>query len=376
MTWQARAKAYQHRKLIVRLAGTFGFLLYALVGSLVAGPVVAALAGAIPSRWLLLAVVAGAFAAGFELLSLPLAYYSGFVLEHRFGLSNETLHGWIVRQLKTYLVGAALGAVLVFGLYGLLWYGGRAWWLGLWLGWLGLSVGLAQIFPILILPIFYPSEPVRDGDLTGRLERLAARAGVRVGGVFCVHLSKDTKKANAMLAGLGRTRRVLLSDTLLASFGPEQIEVVFAHELAHHLRGHIGKQIALAGLASTALVAVVAWRLGPFAGSDPALVAGGLAALPQAILGASLAQLVLEPILNAASRRFERQSDLDALAFTGRPDAYRQALEALGRLNLEDPAPHRLVEVLFHDHPALAKRLRLADTWNGARSGGVEPSGQ
>ncbi len=361
---QDQIKTYHRRKLLIRIAAMVSFAVYGLAWWLASEALVGALAGLIPWRWLLLAVVAGAFAALFELLTSPLDYYSDFILEHRFGLSNETLSGWLVRQTKTYLVGGLIGAILLFGLYGLLWYGGDSWWLWLWIGWLALAVVLAQIFPILILPIFYSSRPVEDDALTERLKRLAAGTGIRISGVFNLNLSKDTKKANAMLAGIGPTRRVFLADTLLEAFTPSQIEVVFAHELGHHVRGHIWKGLALAAAAATAVIAVIAWRLGPFAGSSPNRVAGGIAALPEAILLAFVVQLVLEPPINAVLRRFERQCDLAALQRTGDTSAYREAFAKLGKMNLADPSPHRVVELLFYDHPALAKRLALADEFD------------
>src|SRR5262249_4997044 len=156
--------------------------------------------------------------------------WSGFILEHRYELSNQTLAGWIWRQIKGYLVGGPLGLLLLLGLYSLLWYSGPWWWLWAAAGWLAVSLVLGQLLPVLILPLFYKVTRLEEPSLLDRLRRLASGTGLNVEGIYRLHLSEETRKANAALAGLGRTRRVLLGDTLLDEFSPEEIEVVFAHE--------------------------------------------------------------------------------------------------------------------------------------------------
>jgi len=178
-------------------------------------------------------------------------------------------------------------------------------------------------------------------------------------GIFNLQLSKETKKANAMLAGLGSSRRVYLSDTLLEAFDDDQIAVVFAHELGHHVRRHIWKGIGISAVASSLLVALIHWRLNPMAGSPE--WAGAIAALTQVMLLATAFPLAVGPVTNAVSRHFERQCDRDALRLTGNPPAYRSAFEQLGRLNLEDPDPPRWEVILFDDHPPLGERIAMAD---------------
>jgi len=357
---QQRVKTYHRIKLLCSLAHTLLFLVYALAGCFVASPVVESLAPMIGGRWLLLLVFAFLFLGLFELIALPLDFYSSFRLEHRFDLSNETVKGWMVNQLKTWAVGGVIGAAVVVGMYGLLWYGGAFWFLWALGAWLGLVVLLAQLFPIVLLPIFYKSTLITDESLVARLERLADGTGITLRGIFDLNLSKDTKKANAMLAGLGKTRRVFLSDTLLEAFSHDEIDVVFAHELAHHVRKHIWKLLGITVLTSTAMVVLIAWRLDSHHGPAAAAPAG-VAALPQVFLVVTLFQLLLQPVTNAVNRRFEVQSDTDALTRTQNPTAYRSAFAKLGDMNLADPSPHPFIEWFFYDHPAMAKRLALAD---------------
>src|SRR5207248_2878261 len=178
-----------------------------------------------------------------ELLTLPISFYSGHVLEHRYKLSNQSLGRWIVRRLKGYLVGGVLGLMLLSGLYAFLWFSGPWWWLWAAGGYLAATIILGQLLPIIILPLFYKVTRLADSELLDRLRRLTEGTTLRFEGIYRLHLSEETRKANAALAGLGRTRRVLLGDTLLDRFTPEEIEVVFAHEVGHHVHRHLLKMV-------------------------------------------------------------------------------------------------------------------------------------
>jgi STE24 endopeptidase len=353
-------RAYHLRKNLVRCALILFGLAYAGMWCWFAPRLLGRLGTVVGSRWSGLFLIGGAMLLIEELLTLPVSFYSGFILEHRYHLSNETVPKWLIRQVKELLVGAVFGVILLGGLYGLLWYGGGLWWLWVWVCWVLLSVGLSKLFPVLILPIFYKSTPIENTALTERLKQRAEDAGLRISGVFKLGLSAETKKPNAMLTGLGSTRRVLLSDTLLEAFELPEIETVFAHELGHHLRGHVWKGIALSAAAATLLIAAIVWRLGPYAGNGAAAWPHAVAALPQVFLVVTAIGLALRPIMNAISCRFETQCDRDALRAAGR-DAYRSAFQKLADMTMADPKPSRLVEIFFYDHPPISRRLALAE---------------
>jgi len=353
------AKAYHRRKNAVRLAGIVFGLAYALVWCWIAPAWMDRLAPVVQNRWLALLCVAGVMFLAQEFLLLPVSFYSGYILEHRYDLSNETVRGWGVREVKELAVGVVLGAILLAGLYGLVWYSGGLWWLWLWFGWILLSVGLTQLFPVLILPIFYKATPIEDESLVNRLHQLAEGTGLKLSGVFRLSLSEETKKPNAMLAGLGPTRRVLLSDTLLDAFEPAEIETVFVHELGHHVRGHIHKGIVLSAVAATVVIGGIVWRLGPYGGSEVAQWPTAVAVLPQVFLVVLAVGFISRPVVNAILRGFETQCDRDALTATG-PEAYRSAFRKLGDMSLADPDPSKPIEVFFYDHPPISKRLALA----------------
>jgi STE24 endopeptidase len=356
-------KRYQRQKLLARVAALLLSLAgLALLGLLIGprlGPLLDAGVGVSP--WLRLLVVAAGCAAVLEVLTLPLDFWSSYVLEHRYGLSTQSLGAWAWRQVKGYLVGAVIGLPLLLGLYALLWLAGPWWWLWATAGWLAVALLLGQLLPVVILPLFYTVKPLEDPALEGRLRRLAAGTGLSVRGVYRLRLSEETRKANAALAGLGRTRRVLLGDTLLDQFTPEEIEVIFAHEVGHHVYRHLLKMIAWSVVSAVVgfwlvdvLLRASASGLGYGAFNDPA-------ALPLVMLVLALFGLVQSPARNALGRFFERQCDRYALRRTGMPEAYRSAFVKLARFNKSDPDPHPLVAWLFYDHPPIRERLALAD---------------
>jgi STE24 endopeptidase len=361
-------KEYQRQKLtasIINLVFSLAFLIaMALYGGPRVDAVVRSLLGTNP--WIRLVCLGFTYAAALELLTLPLDFWSGFVLEHRYQLSNQSLPAWIWRQIKGYLVAAPLGLVLLIGLYSLIWYSGPWWWLWAAAGWLLVTLVLGQLLPVLILPLFYKVTRLDDSSLQARLTRLADGTGLKIEGVYRLHMSAETKKANAALAGLGRTRRVLLGDTLLDQFTPEEIEVVFAHEIGHHIHRHLPKMI----ICSVVLSAVGFWladivlRLAAESLHYPAETMAAYAdpaALPLLICVLSLFGLVLSPAQNALSRFFERQCDWYALKRTGLFEAYRSAFAKLARINKSDADPNPLVVWLFDDHPPIRQRLAMAD---------------
>ena len=361
-------KAYNQAKRVVHITDIVISLAYWAVWCGLAGGFVAWLGGdGGGSRWLTLLGATLVMLGGSTLLMLPLSYYSGYILEQRFGLSNQTRMAWLVFQTKGWLVGGIIGGIVLAGLYAALWYAGTFWSVWVWAGVMSLSILLAKVFPLIILPLFYPSEPLDRPTLADRLTELAGGAGMTITGIFNLQMSKETKKANAMLAGLGSSRRVYLSDTLLEAFDDDQIAVVFAHELGHHIRRHIWKSIGLAAVMSSMTVGLIHWRLNPTAGTDSTAWAAAIAAFSQVMLIVNVFPLFIGPITNAISRHFERQCDGDALRLTGKPDAYRGAFELLARLNLEDPTPPRWEVILFDDHPPLAERIAMADEQPGSQ---------
>jgi STE24 endopeptidase len=295
-------------------------------------------------------------------VSLPLVFYAGHVLEHRFHLSNLGIGGWTMRYLKRNALTMAFGAVLMLGLYWLIWTTGPWWWLAAAAAFFCVTIILGRIFPLVIIPLFYKIERLNAPELAERMNELAAGTGLDIEGVYRIVLSQETVKANAMLAGVGRSRRVLLGDTLLSHFTPDEIAVVFAHEIGHHVFRHVRKMLVLGIFVST----IGFWICDRLL---TALVAGGggrldyatlpVWTLPGILLILTVFGMMLEPLMNAISRRHERQCDRYALERTRQPAAYVSAFRKLAQQNKDDPSPHWLEVVWLHDHPPIAERLAM-----------------
>ncbi len=294
------------------------------------------------------------------LVSLPLSFYSGYIVEHRYKLSNQSLQRWITSWLKKNAFGVVLAAVLYVGLYWMIWHTGNYWWLIAAGVFFLFSVILGQLAPVVFLPLFYKIERLDDVTLTERMDKLAAGTGLTIEGVYRMGLSADTVKANAMLAGLGRTRRVLMGDTLLEKFSPDEIEVIFAHEIGHHVHRHIPKMIA-AGVVFSLAGFWLLDRLLVWWADIPTAAEAPTSSLPLVMFAMSVFGLLLSPLQNAISRHYERQCDRYALAQTGLREAYRSAFQKLARLNKDDPAPNPVEVFLLHSHPPIAERLAMAE---------------
>jgi STE24 endopeptidase len=295
-----------------------------------------------------------------EVGSLPLGFYSGYVLERRYGLSSEPLAHWGADEMKSFAVGLILGCGGAALIYWLIRLSPERWWILAGASFALVLVGLTNLAPVLLMPLFYTIKPLDRDALRARLLALAERAGARVLGAYEWGLSKKTRKANAALAGIGRTRRILVSDTMLADYSDEEIEVVLAHELAHHVHGDIWKGIVfdsaliLAGFYLAARVlTVLGARLGLQGAADPA-------GLPLLLLAAGGVSLLLMPAAHAMSRAHERSADRFALDLTKNPGAFISAMRRLGAQNLAEEHPSKIVQWLFYSHPPVGERIASA----------------
>ncbi len=292
---------------------------------------------------------------------LPIHVYGSFYLEHRFGLSRLSVRGWLVREAKHIAVSGLLSVILIEGLYELLRHAPRHWPVWATIGWVLVSIVLARIFPTVLLPLFYKTAPLQDQALVRRLLNLCERTGLSALGVFRFELGADTRKANAALAGLGKTRRVLVSDTLVAEFTPEEIEGVLAHELGHQRYRHITKLLILSAIGSW-----IAFRLTDAAASRWVAPLGlqglaDMAGFPMLMLWFWLLGLLGLPLQNGVSRRFEWQADRFATTMIPSARAFADALRRLAQLNLADPNPPAWVVWLFYDHPPITARIQAAE---------------
>ena len=299
----------------------------------------------------------------FDAAMLPFSFYRGFLLERRYGLSTETIRHWLSDHAKAIIIGVLFAECAALFVYFLLRHWPAAWWALAGGGYAVVAIALVTLAPVVLLPLFFTFKPLEKDALRDRLTALASKAGTRIMGVYEWTLSDRTKKANAALTGMGQTRRILLSDTLLSEYSDDEIEVILAHELAHHVHRDIWTSVffdmalTFAGFFGAHFVLQRGVPLFGLTGiADPA-------GIPILLLTGGVIGLCVKPVMNAVSRSHERRADRYALKMTENPSAFITAMKRLGQQNLAEDSPSKLVQAFFYTHPPIRERLRAAESW-------------
>jgi STE24 endopeptidase len=298
-----------------------------------------------------------------KVLGFGLDYY-GFCIEHRYNLSNQRIRSWLWDQVKTWLITLVIGTVLVELIYWTIRTSPQHWWMIAWVVFILLSIFFAQIAPVVLFPLFYKFKPLENDSLRTRLLRLSDRAGTHVREVYEWELSEKSKKANAALAGIGATRRIILADTLLQNYSDDEIESVLAHELGHHVHKHIMKGIAVEVVVSFFGFWITAEIL-RYAVDTRGMFESlhDFANLPLLVLASTVMSFLLMPLMNAYSRSKEREADRYALKSIPDVAPFITSMNKLADQNMAEREPSRFVEWFFHSHPAISKRIAAAQAW-------------
>ncbi len=293
-----------------------------------------------------------------SVLTIPLSFYSGYTVEHKYNLSNQTVFGWLFETIKSFIITLCLLLpVAAFFLY-ILKTEQNYWWIWMGIALFFFSVLMARLAPVLIMPLFYKFKPLDNDTLKDKIFQLCSKANVTIKGIFSFNLSKETKKANAGFTGIGKSKRIIISDTLLKEFSDEEIEVVFAHELGHYTKQHLWK-----GMAFNTIVSFLGLFLVSILYSDLVSYFGysgidDIAAFPLIILLLSLYGFILMPVTNLFSRKHEKEADSYAMETTGNFKAFNSTMLKLSELNLSDKEPNKYIEMFFYSHPSINNRIK------------------
>jgi STE24 endopeptidase len=296
-------------------------------------------------------------ALGWEAVSCPFTFYRSFLLERRYGLSSESARTWLADHGKALGLGLALSEIAGVAVYLSIRFTGGWWWAVSALLFAVAGACISQAAPTLLMPIFYQFKPLTRDSLRHRLLALSERARVPVLGAFEWGLGEKTARANAALVGAGRTRRILVSDTLLKDYSEDEIEVILAHEIAHHVHHDLWSALALETMVMAVSLLAADRVLVRFAHAP-----GDLASWPLLILMVATISFLLSPLSTAWSRHNERRADRFALRLTGRPAAFISAMRRLGSQNLAEAHPSAPVVWFFHTHPTIDERIAAAAT--------------
>jgi STE24 endopeptidase len=296
------------------------------------------------------------------ILGFPLAFFNEFLHEHKWKFSNHTVKSWLWEWIKSFFIGFII-AVLILGL--LFWIMAMIpewWWLVAALAMVVVNVVFATLFPVVVAPIFNKYTPIQNEELTAALETILSRGGLKSSGFFKEDMSRQTKKENAFLAGLGRTRRVVLGDNLLENMTTPEIESIIAHEVGHYRYRHIWKNIVVGSLQQLLVFFIVHWLMIWAFPQFLSSTQSNLALFPMvALMLGGLSGFLLVPLNNALSRSFEKQADKYALVNTRDYRAFMSALAGLANRNLANAYPSSWIKFLYYSHPPIGERLGMAE---------------
>ncbi len=300
-----------------------------------------------------------------DIVGLPLSYLSGFVTEKKYGFSNQTREEWFKEHLKSFLVSLVLSIIIFGALLYIFQKFGNLWWLVASCFMVFFSVVISMIFPVWIMPIFHKYEPIEDEGLKNSLRGILEKGGLKIKGFFKEDTSRKTTKENAMLAGLGKTKRVILTDNIVNNMKADEIRTVLAHEVGHYKRAHMPKMIFTGlffNLFSFCILHLTFRALFPDFLSS---VRANITLLPMFLLFLSLIDLTFLKILqNALVRLFENQADDEALELTEDAEAFKRAMAGLANRNLSNAYPNFWVKLIYYSHPPIGERLERAERFN------------
>lgn len=357
----SRAKEYSSKKYAIffaDLAFTIAFLsAYQL---LVSGNIAGFLGSYAANFYFQLALYFLLFSVVYYIFSFPISFYASYIMEHKYNVSSETLSSWRKDEVKKSLISFVVSLFLVLTFYLLLRRSGPFWWIWASAAWLAFNLILARILPTVIIPIFYKYSELKDNILKGRIMTLAAKAGIKVINVCEIDFSRKTKKANAAVVGMGRTRRVVLADNLINKFSSEEVLAVAAHEFGHHKLKHMARLILFFGMISAAgffLLDLIAKKIIYAFGAQ---FLHDLRIFPAVMLILFLLSVLIKPVQNAYSRALETEADKFAIQVTGDAASFIKAMERLSLMNLADENPPRLIKYMLYDHPPISERVGMA----------------
>lgn len=357
-----KSKRYSNTKYILATVDTLYFLLLLILfqGSGLSSTLAKSISNLVSPYYLVIAIYLFVVFVAYYILDFPFNLYRSFFLEHKFNLCNQKIKDWLIDQLKGMAISFIIFIILAETFYYILNRFPSTWWLIASLFWIFFSVILARLTPVLIIPLFFKYRALSDSALRERILKLAGRMKVKILDVFEIDFSKKTLKANAAFVGIGRTKRVILADTLKDKYTEDEIEVILAHEFAHYRLKHLLKLLLINSLGIILSFYTIFKTGGYILGIFGIASIKTIAALPVVLLYLFLFSICLTPLENYLSRRFEGNADRLALKFTGLRGSFISMMDKLASQNLADRKPSRLIKIFFFDHPPIDERIAIA----------------
>lgn len=359
---QRQAKEYQKKKVIFKLVGSAVFLTYFSI--LIFSDLSLIIKGKIlqftNSEWQVIAIYIFSVLTAYDLISLPLEFYTSYTFEHKYHFCTQTVGNWFKDYLKSYILSMGFAIPIVEGIYWAIRAFPTIWYLIVSVFAILLIIFLGYLSPILLTPLFFKLKKIEeDNELAQRLRRMCKKVNTKVKGVYEINFSSKTTKANAYLAGLGNTRRIVIADNLLDNFTVDEAEVVFAHELGHHIHRDILKLTFWSGLMCLGgfyFVSIILEKVSLYFRYGISDIVN----FPILALSMSILLFLFGLPFNFYSRKREKAADEFALKTTGKVDAFITSMAKFTNRDLADAHPHPFIEFLLYTHPSISKRINYA----------------
>lgn len=359
---QRQAKEYQKKKVIFKLVGSAVFLTYFSI--LIFSDLSLIIKGKIlqftNSEWQVIAIYIFSVLTAYDLISLPLEFYTSYTFEHKYHFCTQAVGNWFKDYLKSYILSMGFAIPIVEGIYWAIRAFPTIWYLIVSVFAILLIIFLGYLSPILLTPLFFKLKKIEeDNELTQRLRRMCKKVNTKVKGVYEINFSSKTTKANAYLAGLGNTRRIVIADNLLDNFTVDEAEVVFAHELGHHIHRDILKLTFWSGLMCLGgfyFVSIILEKVSLYFRYGISDIVN----FPILALSMSILLFLFGLPFNFYSRKREKAADEFALKTTGKVDAFITSMAKFTNRDLADAHPHPFIEFLLYTHPSISKRINYA----------------
>jgi len=315
--------------------------------------------------WLQTALYAVVYIVVAGVVMLPWSAYEGYFREHQYGMSNQTLAGWLGDQAKVLVITVILGTLALTAVYAVLRKAPRTWWVWGALVTMAFVAFGAAIAPVYLEPVFNKFKPLGESQLKQEILSMARANGIPATDVYQFDASKQTKRMSAHVSGLFGTTQISMNDNLLTRGSPEEIKAVLGHEMGHYVLDHVYKGVIEFGILVVIGFAVVRWSFGTlhvrYGARWGIRAIGDVAGLPLLLFLLSAFMFVVTPIGNTISRTMEAEADNYGINVARLPDGFAQAALHLSEYRKMKPGP--IEEFIFYDHPSGWNRIHRAMVW-------------
>ncbi len=296
----------------------------------------------------------GLFLLALQIITFPISYYRGFVLEKIFNLTNQSFNGWLIDYLKSFMVSFFVYLFLLGGLYLLLNHASRYWLILAIIVLIIFIVLGTYLYPLIIDPLFYKFEPLENRQIRSEIKTMAQKIGIGVEEIMIADASRRTMKSNAYFTGIGKSKKIVIYDNLLNNFSEDEALAVIAHEMGHWKKMHLFLQVVMASIGGIIVMFFIKLIINAMG------IRTDFKSIIIAFLIFSLLSFIALPLQNYISRQFEKEADRISINLTQKPEVHIELMQKLAKSNLSNVEPNKVIKYILYSHPSIMERIKMA----------------